>query len=239
MDAPLVLTTRLNPSEIDKEALNVDCSWNYSRAFYEATLSQPHSREVRDLVDLVGDRLGSIGDLRGYGWTHDSGSLDAGPQNSAYKTLVTMKDKLNGQLELGSMLRSVSVDGVAKQVIESHFLPDMRGNLMAFTRQKVRCVKCGESYRRMPLAGKCIRQISKGTQGFSGIGISESSICGGNVILTVSEGAVRKYIQVTQKIMEEYGVDDYTKHRVGWMVASADSLFTNDRVTVMTLEDFI
>ena len=27
MDAPLVLTTRLNPSEIDKEALNVDCSW--------------------------------------------------------------------------------------------------------------------------------------------------------------------------------------------------------------------
>ena len=150
-----------------------------------------------------------------------------------------MKDKLNGQLELGSMLRSVSVDGVAKQVIESHFLPDMRGNLLAFTRQKVRCVKCGESYRRMPLAGKCIRQISKGTQGFSGIGISESSICGGNVILTVSEGAVRKYIQVTQKIMEEYGVDDYTKHRVGWMVASAYSLFTNDRVTVMTLEDFI
>ena len=239
MDAPLVLTTRLNPSEIDKEALNVDCSWNYSRAFYEATLSQPHSREVRSLVDLVGDRLGSIGDLRGYGWTHDSGNLDAGPQNSAYKTLATMKDKLNGQLELGSMLRSVSVDGVAKQVIESHFLPDMRGNLMAFTRQKVRCVKCGESYRRMPLAGKCIRQISKGTQGFSGIGISESSICGGNVILTVSEGAVRKYIQVTQKIMEEYGVDDYTKHRVGWMVSSVDSLFTNDRVTVMTLEDFI
>ena len=30
MDAPLVLTTRLNPSEIDKEALNVDCSWGYT-----------------------------------------------------------------------------------------------------------------------------------------------------------------------------------------------------------------
>jgi len=239
MDAPIVLTTRLNPSEIDKEALNVDCSWSYSKQFYEGTLAQPHANEVREQVDLVGARLGSIGDLRGYGWTHDSGKLDAGPQNSAYKTLVKMEDKLGGQLELGRLLRSVSVDGVAKQVIESHFLPDMRGNMMAFTRQKVRCVKCGESYRRMPLAGKCIKQTSQGTRGFSGAGGNNGSMCGGNVVLTVSEGAVRKYIQVTQGIMEDYGVDDYTKHRVGWMASSVDSLFNNDRVTVMTLEDFI
>ena len=27
MDAPLVLTTRLDPTEVDKEALNVDASW--------------------------------------------------------------------------------------------------------------------------------------------------------------------------------------------------------------------
>jgi DNA polymerase II large subunit len=239
MDAPLVLTTRLNPSEIDKEALNVDCSWSYTRAFYEATLSQPHSSDVRNLVDLVEDRLGTIGDLRGYGWTHDSGPLDAGPKNSAYKTLVTMKDKLTCQLELGRVLRSVNVDVVAKQVIESHFLPDMRGNMMAFTRQKVRCVKCGKSYRRMPLAGKCIEEYSRGSGGFSGVGGGESSMCGGNVVLTVSEGAVRKYIEITQNIMEDYGIDDYTKHRVEWMKSSVDSLFTNDCVTVMTLEDFI
>ena len=39
MDAPLVLTTRLNPTEIDKEALNVDAA---CRTTYEATLNQPH-----------------------------------------------------------------------------------------------------------------------------------------------------------------------------------------------------
>ena len=82
-----------------------------------------------------------IGEIRGYGWTHDSGPLDAGPENSSYKTLVTMKDKLDSQLSLGKVLRSVAADRVAKQVIESHFLPDMRGNLMAYTRQKIRCVK--------------------------------------------------------------------------------------------------
>ncbi len=237
MDAPLVLTTRLNPKEIDKEALNVDCSWSYSRSFYEATQAQPHPNEASSLVDLVSDRLGSIGDIRGYGWTHDSGVLDAGPENSAYKTLETMNDKMTEQLALGSRLRSVSVRRVASQVIESHFLPDMRGNMMAFTRQKVRCVKCGHSYRRMPLAGKCVQRVS-GSVGFSGTGDGESS-CNGNVVLTVSEGAVRKYINLTKEVMDTYGVDDYTKQRVGWMSESVDSLFSNDSVTVMTLEDFI
>ena len=108
---------------------------------------------------------------------------------------------------------------------------------MAYTRQKIRCVKCGESYRRMPLAGRCIKQMVRGSGGFSSG--SEDSYCGGNVVLTVSEGAVRKYIQITEDVMNDYGVDDYTKHRVGWMSSSVDSLFNNDKVTVMTLEDFI
>ena len=231
-----VLTTRLNPSEIDKEALNVDCAWFYSRDFFESTLDQPHPKDIRDLMDIVEDRLGMIGEIRGYGWTHDSGPLDAGPENSSYKTLVTMKDKLDSQLSLGKVLRPVAAQRVAKQVIESHFLPDMRGNLMAYTRQKIRCVKCGESYRRMPLAGKCIKN-KPASGGFSG-GELDSG-CGGNVVLTVSEGAVRKYIQITEDIMNEFGIDDYTKHRVGWMSSSVDSLFNNDKVTVMTLEDFI
>ena len=157
MDAPLVLTTRLNPSEIDKEALNVDCSWQYPRAFYEASQGQPHPAELKSHIEIVEHRLGTYGDLRGYGWTHDSGALDAGPANSSYKTLETMVDKMSAQLELGSKLRPVDVSRVASQVIESHFLPDLRGNLVAFTRQKVRCVRCGESYRRMPLAGRCIK----------------------------------------------------------------------------------
>jgi len=238
MDAPLVLSTRINASEIDKEALNVDCGWSYSKAFYEGTKSQPHPSDLEDIVDLVEGRLGTVGEVRGYGWTHDSGELDAGPANSSYKTLKTMEDKMLAQLAIGRKLRSVSAARVASQVIESHFLPDLRGNLMAFTRQKVRCVKCAHSYRRMPLAGKCIQTTSS-----SGIGLGSSqdggTLCGGNVVLTVSEGAVRKYIKITSEVMETYGVDDYTKQRVGWMTDSVDSLFNDDKVTVMTLEDFI
>ena len=238
MDAPLVLSTRIDASEIDKEALNVDCAWSYSKAFYEGTKSQPHPSELEDIVDLVDNRVGTVGEIRGYGWTHDSGELDSGPVNSAYKTLKTMEDKMLAQLAIGRRLRSVSAARVASQVIESHFLPDLRGNMMAFTRQKVRCVKCSHSYRRMPLAGKCIQTTS--SRGL-GLGTSQEggALCGGNVVLTVSEGAVRKYIKITSDVIERYGVDDYTKQRVGWMTDSVDSLFKDDKVTVMTLEDFI
>ena len=184
MDAPLVLTTRLNPSEIDKEALNVDCSYYYTRSFYEKTQSQPHPSELSDEVETVETRLGTIGDLRGYGWTHESGELDAGPKNSSYKTLKSMEDKMNGQLSIGSLLRSVRVEKVASQVIESHFLPDLRGNLVAFTRQKVRCVKCGEKYRRMPLAGKCIQSHKLEIGGLSARRGEDSTMCGGCLLYT-------------------------------------------------------
>ena len=238
MDAPLVLTTRLNPSEIDKEALNVDCSWQYPRAFYEASQGQPHPSELKSQIEIVEHRLGTTGDLRGYGWTHDSGALDAGPANSSYKTLETMVDKMTAQLELGARLRPVDVSKVASQVIESHFLPDLRGNLVAFTKQKVRCVRCGQSYRRMPLAGRCI-QLKRNEGGLSNGRDDSSSMCGGNIVLTVSEGSVRKYIKVTQHVMENYGVDLYTRQRVDWLSDSVDSLFNDDTVTVMTLGDFL
>ena len=67
----------------------------------------------------------------------------------------------------------------------------------------------------------------------------EVHLCGGNLALTVSEGAVRKYIRVMQHVIEHYEVDSYTQQRVEGLINSADSLFKNDRVTVFTLDDFI
>ena len=54
---------------------------------------------------------------------------------------------------------------------------------------------------------------------------SEGGLCGGNLALTVSEGAVRKYIKVTKHVMATYGVDNYTKQNVEWLADSVDSLF--------------
>lgn len=242
MDAPLTLTTRLNPMELDKEALHVDAGWNYSASFYKETQSMPHPREIMDakLVDLVNNRIGTVGAVRGYGYTHELDALDAGPINSAYKTLGSMTDKMSAQLALGRRLRSVDAQIVAKTVIGSHLLPDVRGNLNAFSRQKVRCAKCNHSYRRLPLAGKCIqmRTASGGLHGHNSSRMEEAR-CGGNLILTVSQGAVRKYLGVINHVIDNFGIDDYTQQYVDWMFDSVESLFQNDKVTVYTLDDFL
>jgi DNA polymerase II large subunit len=241
MDAPLVLTTRLNPTEVDKEALNVDSGWFYSRDFYETTLSQPHPKECAERMDFVERRLGSVAAVRGYGYTHDCHAIDQGPALCAYKTLDTMIDKMNGQLDLGHRLRGVDVRTVASSVVRSHFLPDLRGNLNAYARQKIRCLKCGHSYRRMPVAGTCIQSKKETGRGLSSVGVSKSEggLCGGNLALTVSEGAVRKYIKVTKHVMATYGVDMYTRQNVEWLADSADSLFNNDRAKQLSLADFL
>ena len=64
MDAPLTLSTRLNPEELDKEALNVDTSWWYHRSFFEATQEQPLPYEIANQMDIVERRIGTIGALR-------------------------------------------------------------------------------------------------------------------------------------------------------------------------------
>ena len=241
MDAPLVLTTRLNPTEVDKEALNVDAGWFYERDFYEATLEQPHPKEVSKRMDFVERRLGSIAAVRGYGYTHDCHALDQGPALSAYKTLETMIDKMNGQLAIGHRLRGVNVRTVASSVVRSHFLPDLRGNLNAYGRQKVRCLKCAHSYRRMPVSGKCIQPQKASGRGLASMGVvkAEGEQCGGNLALTVSQGAVRKYIEVMRYVMDHYGVDLYTRQNADWLANSTDSLFNNDRAKQLSLSDFL
>jgi len=241
MDAPLVLTTRLNPTEVDKEALNVDAGWFYARDFYVATLAQPHPKDIQHRMDFVERRLGTVAAVRGYGYTHDCHALDQGPALSAYKTLETMIDKMNGQLALGHRLRGVNVRQVASSVVRSHFLPDLRGNLNAYGRQKVRCLKCAHSYRRMPLSGSCIQPKKETGRGLANMGVSapEGGLCNGNLALTVSEGAVRKYIEVMRFVMDHYGVDLYTRQNADWLANSADSLFNNDRAKQLSLADFL
>ena len=48
MDAPLILTTKIVPSEIDKEALNVEIVDHYPIEFYELTHSAtpPNAKEA-------------------------------------------------------------------------------------------------------------------------------------------------------------------------------------------------
>jgi len=220
MDAPLVMTTRLDPAEVDGEAHNLDLPAKYPLEFYRATLKGASPKEVEGMIDLVSKRLGTEAQYQGFFFTHDTDDIAAGPKNSAYKTLETMIDKMDAQLALARSIRAVDERDVATRVINSHFLPDLIGNLRAFSRQKVRCVKCGAKFRRPPLSEVCPK-------------------CGGRVILTVHEGSVRKYLEVSMKVAEEFGVDEYTRQRLELIKMDIDSLFQNEKSKQMGLADFM
>jgi DNA polymerase II large subunit len=129
---------------------------------------------------------------------------------------------------LAKKLRAVDESDVANKVITSHFLPDMQGNLRSFTQQGARCTKCNAKYRRAPIRGdgKCTSRTTSG------------GMCGGNLVLTVHEGGVVKYLDISKKIMEEYDIPLYTRQRIAMLEESIMSTFKNDKVRSTKLSDF-
>jgi DNA polymerase II large subunit len=220
MDAPLVMSSRIDPAEIDDEAHNMDIVSEYPREFYEATREMADPGEVDGLIRIGEDTLGTDDQYRGFEHTHDTVDIAAGPDLSAYKTLGDMMEKMNAQLELSRKLRSVDETDVAERVIEYHFLPDIIGNLRAFSRQETRCLDCGEKFRRVPLTSDCRE-------------------CGGRVNLTVHEGSVKKYIDTAIQVAEEYGCREYTKQRLRILDRAVESVFEDDTNKQSGIADFM
>ncbi|GAB3666818.1 DNA polymerase II large subunit [Halopiger thermotolerans] len=218
MDAPLVMSSRIDPSEIDDEAHNMDIVSQYPREFYLATREQADPEEVD--IQIAEETLGTDGEYTGFEHTHDTTDIAMGPDLSAYKTLGSMMEKMDAQLELSRKLEAVDETDVAERVIEYHFLPDLIGNLRAFSRQETRCLDCGEKFRRMPLTGECRE-------------------CGGQVNLTVHQGSVNKYMQTAIQVAEEYDCRDYTKQRLEVLERSLESIFENDKNKQSGIEDFM
>jgi DNA polymerase II large subunit len=218
MDAPLVMSSRIDPAEIDDEAHNMDVVERYPREFYEATLEMADPGSVD--IEIAEESVGTDAEYTGFRHTHDTSNLALGPSLSAYKTLGAMTEKMDAQLELARKLRAVDETDVAERIIEYHFLPDLIGNLRAFSRQETRCLDCGTKYRRMPLTGECRE-------------------CGGGVNLTVHEGSVKKYIDTATRVAEEYGTREYTKQRLEMLDRTLESVFENDKNMPTTIGDFM
>ncbi|MDV3104675.1 DNA-directed DNA polymerase II large subunit [Thermococcus waiotapuensis] len=194
MDAPLVVTTRLDPREVDSEVHNMDVVRYYPLEFYKATYELKSPKEVK-VIERVEDRLGKPEMYEGIKFTHDTDDIGLGPKMSLYKQLGDMEEKVEKQLALAERIRAVDEHHVAETILNSHIIPDLRGNLRSFTRQEFRCVKCNTKYRRPPMSGTCPK-------------------CGGKIVLTVSKGAIEKYLSTAKMLVTKYNVPSYTKQRI-------------------------
>jgi DNA polymerase II large subunit len=219
MDAPLVLMTRIDPNEIDKEAHNIDVMRSYPPEIYRAGLENLNPKTLEKMLDTVGCRIGSNIQYEGFGYTVETGDISGGPTVSSYKTLESMDDKTKIQLQLARLISAVDEKDVAERLLNNHFIPDMMGNLRTFSNQKLRCTKCKAKYRRMPLGGKCR--------------------CGNGLTLTVHVKSVMKYLDISKSIAREFGVSGYVSQRIEMLEESMCSLFENDKVKDCKLTDFL
>ena len=221
MDATLVISTLLDPNEIDIEAHNLDTHLRYPLEFYEATERFISPSEIEITMDLIKNRLGTPQQYEEIGFNIPTSDINEGPTTSAYKTYESMDEKIDAQLYLAKIIQAVEAKNVAKKILSSHFNPDILGNLRKFAVQEFRCVKCNEKFRRPPISngGKC-------------------TFCGNNIILTVNRGGIEKYIPRALKLCEEFDLDSYTQQRMELIEEYVESLTNNPKIKQQKLADF-
>lgn len=218
MDAPLILSSAIDPKEVDDEVHAMEVVTHYPLAFYEACQNFASPSEVK--LEKVGDRLGKPSAYYGLGFTHSATSIHGGPVRTAYVSLKSMREKLEVQFLLTEKIRAVDARDAAARVILSHFLPDLYGNLRSFSRQEFRCSDCNAKYRRVPLLGKCRR-------------------CGGKLLLTVNKGGIEKYLSLSRDIAERYALPDYLKQRLALIEKDIASIFQDETQKQFNLADFM
>ncbi len=220
MDATLVISSMLDPNEVDGEAHNVDTLFRYPLEFYEATERFSSPSKIFDIMRLVKKRLGTPEQYES-GFNIPTDDINEGPTTTAYKTYESMDDKISAQLHIGKMIEAVDAKNVAEKILSTHFTPDIMGNLRKFAVQGFRCVKCNSKFRRPPISngGKC-------------------PSCGNNVILTVNRGGIIKYIPRAINLCNDFKLDDYLLQRITLVEEYVESLTNNPKIKQQKLSDF-
>lgn len=208
MDAPLVLSIIIQPSEVDDQVHGVDVVQQYPLELYKAAQEFKYPWDVK--VEQLKDRINTPLQYERFFSTHPVEDMNFGPKVSAYKILPSMQEKLDGQMSLARKIRAVDDLQVASMVIQKHFLKDIKGNLRKFSTQEFRCVQCNSKFRRPPLIGKC-------------------SDCGGKLVFTISEGSITKYLGASIELANKYNVPKYLKQTLELTKERVDSVFGKEK----------
>lgn len=215
MDAPLLIQPIVIPREVQRQAHNFDLAKKYPKEFYEATLKNPSPSEVVHLIDIVRRRLKDESQFEGFGFTHPTSGISTLPPRSVYSSLNTLPEKLEKQIQLAMKVAAVDASEVVESVLKTHLLPDILGNMKAYTSQSFRCKSCGTQYRRVPVKGICLS-------------------CGGSLLSTVPRKAVEKYLSIALALCDRFDVDPYIRSRLEIVLQELSSLFAERKAVDQT-----
>ncbi|MCB9370494.1 hypothetical protein H6501_02770 [Candidatus Woesearchaeota archaeon] len=221
MDTSLVLTSHLYLDQIDDEVHGMDIVPHYTLELYRAAkeYASPKSIKVEKVEKRI-DREEMDDKYLGYRFTHSTDNMNNTVMCSSYKSVPSMKEKMDLQLELGKKIRAVDADQVGTFIIDKHFMKDIKGNLRKFGMQSFRCTACNTIHRRPPLNGKCIN-CSKPA-----------------IVFTIAEGSVKKYLEPSFRIVKEYNVDPYIVETLELANLRVEGVFGKETEKQKGLKDF-
>ena len=218
MDAPLLVQPTVIPQEVQRQAHNFEVMDMLPLSFFEATLAREKASEVKDMETLK-SRLETERQFYGFHFTHQTSTLTTSRSRSAYSTLGSVLEKLDMQIRTADMINAVDPSEVVSMVMTTHLLPDIMGNLRAYSGQSFRCTACGSSYRRIPLSQKCNK-------------------CGNNLIQTLTRPSVGKYLKLAKRLLDKYQIDPYLRGRVLGLLDELELVFGKEESDQALLTDF-
>ena len=217
MDAPLLVQPLVLPHESQPQAHNLEVTKTLPLEFFESTLEQTKAPDVES-VEIIKSRLETERQFYDYFFTHTTSSLTTSKSRSAYSTLGSMLDKFDMQIRNAELINAVNTSEIVSNVISTHLVPDIMGNLRAYARQNFRCTGCGKSYRRMPLIQTCI--------------------CGHKLIPTITRGSVEKYLKLAKRLVDKYDVGEYQKGRIHALSDEIELVFGKSQGDQSLLTDY-
>jgi len=217
MDAPLLIQPLVLPHESQPQAHNLEVTKILPLEFFESTIQQRKASDVNS-VEIIKSRLETKRQFYDYHFTHSTSSLTTSKSRSAYSTLGSMLDKFDMQVRNAELIDVVNPSELVSNVISTHLVPDIMGNLRAYARQSFRCTACGKSYRRMPLIQTCV--------------------CGHKLIATITRGSVEKYLKLAKRLVEKYDVGEYQRGRIHALSDEIELVFGKSQGDQSLLTDY-
>jgi DNA polymerase II large subunit len=218
MDAPLLIQPIVIPQEVQRQAHNFEVEKKLPLSFFEATIAKEKASEVKG-VETLKSRLETENQFYGYHFTHMTSTLTTSRSRSAYSTLGSVLEKLDMQIRTADMINAVDPNEVVSMVMTTHLLPDIMGNLRAYSGQSFRCTACGASYRRIPLSQNCTE-------------------CGNNLIQTLTRPSVQKYLKLAKRLLDKYQIDPYLRGRVLGLLDELELVFGKEESDQSLLTDY-
>ncbi len=218
MDAPLLVQPIVIPQEVQRQAHNFEVVTSYPLSFFNATLQKEKASEIKG-VEILKSRLETEKQFYDYGFTHKTSHLTTSRSRSAYSTLGSVLEKLDMQIRTADMINAVDPSEVVSMVMTTHLLPDIMGNLRAYSGQSFRCTSCGASYRRIPLAGKCLE-------------------CQNKLIQTMTRPSVQKYLKLARRMLGRYRIEPYLRGRVLSLLDELELVFGKEDGSQALLTDY-